>query len=142
MILDHLRRLLRSERVVTTDLCSVDVDCPGEDIQALSFPDDAYADRLFATTCSSTYQRPGSGNCARVLVPGGTAVFDGPGDFRKETTINFVRPDSNGHYRHYGKDLLKKLQPFFRTVTAVDMSVERIPAWHVRKYDVAFVCVR
>ncbi len=62
--------------------------------------------------------------CARVLMPGGVAVFTIPGDYDRPATRYFESPDPNGHLRHYGLDVLEKMRAVFSRARAGDMSVD------------------
>jgi hypothetical protein len=80
--------------------------------------------------------------CSRVLRTRGVAIFTVPGDFPASTTWTFSTADGNGHLRHYGMDIVERLQRHFARVEAVDMSRSAPPEWRVRKHDYAFVCMR
>lgn len=140
-MLHEIARQDPQAEVVTTDLNSVDTDYPGEDIQHLSFRDASYAMIL----CNHVLEHvpedvKGVAECARVLKPGGIAVFTVPGDFDKAATQQFEKPDDNGHYRHYGMDLLQVFAASFDRVSAIDMSEGANESWHVRAFDYSFVC--
>ena len=142
-MLHEIARLDPQSEVVTTDLNSVDTDYPGEDIQHLSFKDASYAMIL----CNHVLEHvredvKGVAECARVLKPGGIAVFTVPGDFDKASTKQFEKPDDNGHYRHYGMDLLQVFGASFDQVKAIDMSEAANESWHVRAFDYSFVCYK
>jgi SAM-dependent methyltransferase len=78
--------------------------------------------------------------CARVLRPGGVAVFTIPGDYEKQKTVVFSKPDGNGHYRHYGLDVLDLLRQSFSSVEAVDMHGLAPASARVRPRDTVFIC--
>ena len=79
--------------------------------------------------------------CARVLMPGGLAVFTIPGDYHKWDTWTLPTPDANGHLRHYGLDVTEKMRAAgFSEVTAIDMSLGRPAHYHIHPGDTAFVC--
>jgi ubiquinone/menaquinone biosynthesis C-methylase UbiE len=141
IILQRLRKLLPPTSVKTTDFNSIDVDFPNEDIQALSFSDQSF--RLII--CNHVLEHIPDDNlalaeCARILHPGGIAVFTIPGDFRKPKTWHFSRPDSNGHFRHYGLEVIEQMKRHFGEVKAIDMSEVAEPSSRVRPYDYAFLC--
>ncbi len=127
--------------VKTTDYLRADVDFPGEDIQQLAFSDNSFA----FLTCNHVLEhipddRQALRECARVLMPGGTAVFTIPGDYHKQETWYLETPDANGHLRHYGLDVLDKMRAAFGQAEAIDMSVGTDPRWHIHPGDLAFVC--
>jgi SAM-dependent methyltransferase len=80
--------------------------------------------------------------CARVLRPGGIAVFTAPGNFRVECSWYFPHAVDGNGFRRYGMDLMSRLQTCFRRVEAVDLGQRARPAWRVRAGDYAFVCLR
>ncbi|MBP6016357.1 MAG: class I SAM-dependent methyltransferase [Candidatus Promineofilum sp.] len=127
--------------VHTTDYLRPDVDFPGEDIQRLTFADAGYA----ALFCNHVLEhipddRAALRECARVLQPGGVAVFTIPGDYDQPITRTFDQPDANGHLRHYGLDVLEKMRDAFDRAEAVDMSIGMDPRRHIHPGDLAFVC--
>ena len=132
---------ITQEQILTTDLYRADVDFPGEDIQSLSFPSDSFSLIL----CNHVLEHVPDDQqalfeCARVLKPDGIAVFTVPGDFNRYETRQFLEIDDSGHYRHYGMDILEKMQVAFQEACCIDMG-ERIPErWCVRKGDYAFLC--
>ena len=139
-LLDLVRRHARAG-VETTDYLMEDVDFPGEDIQALTFADNRYA----ALMCNHVLEhipddRAALAECARVLMPGGVAIFTIPGDYDKQATRYLEKPDLNGHLRHYGLDVLDKMRAAFGQAVAVDMSVGTDPRWHIHPGDMAFIC--
>ena len=129
--------------VETTDYLMEDVDHPGEDIQRLTFPDAHYG----ALMCNHVLEhipddRAALAECARILMPGGVAVFTIPGDYDQTATRYFDLPDPNGHLRHYGLDVLEKMRAVFSRVEAVDMSLGTNPRQHIHPGDMAFVCYK
>ncbi len=126
----------------TTDYLRTDVDFPGEDIQQLTFAGNSYAFLM----CNHVLEhipddRAALRECARVLMPGGLAVFTIPGDYHKQETWTLPTPDANGHLRHYGLDVTDKMRAAgFSEVTAIDMSLGRPPHYHIHPGDTAFVC--
>jgi hypothetical protein len=129
-------------KTFTSDLNSVDVDYPGEDIQHLSFA----AEEFSAIICNHVLEhlpndRQAIAECSRILKPKGVAIFTIPGDFPGQATCEYKTPDSNGHYRHYGMDVLEKFGVFF-DVQAVNMHQGADEKFKVRPYDYVFVCVR
>jgi hypothetical protein len=133
---------LLGESMVTTDYVRTDVHYPGEDIQQLSFADN----RFTFLMCNHVLEHiPDDAaalrECARVLRPGGLAVFTMPGDYRQQRTQVLDKPDANGHLRHYGLDVVEKIRAAgFGVVTATDMSVGRPARYQIHPGDTAFVC--
>ena len=128
-------------KVLSTDKFNPHVDFPEEDIQDLSFKDSAFA----MIICNHVLEhveddQKALDQCARVLRSGGIALFTVPGDFTKQETWHFHRLDANGHFRHYGLDLVDKMRNAFDHVEAIDMSSICATNWAVRKHDFAFVC--
>ncbi len=131
---------LTGNPIVTTDYLSADVDYPGEDIQALSFPDDQFAFIM----CNHVLEhvpddRRALLECARVLKPGGMALFTMPGDYHLPATRQFTQPDSNGHLRHYGADVAALLAEAFSRVEVINLGAAVDPRWHVHQGEPAFL---
>lgn len=141
VLLNFLRTQPAPRRIVTTDYNSTDVDYPGQDIQRLTFPDASFAMLL----CNHVLEhvpddRAATAECARVLMPGGLALFTVPGDFPAPKTRVFSKPDDNGHLRHYGMDLLDVLRRSFRSVEAIEMCLRSPRSAGVRRHDYVFWC--
>lgn len=139
-LMTHITRHARGA-VETTDFLRADVDFPGQDIQNLTFTDHRYS----ALTCNHVLEhiaddRQALQECARILKPGGVAVFTIPGDYNQSPTRVFAQPDANGHLRHYGLDVMDKMRAAFSRVEAIDMSVGTDPRWHIHPGDTAFIC--
>lgn len=140
-LLSFLQQLI-GDPVMTTDYQQAGVDFPGEDIQHLSFEDNTFAFLM----CNHVLEhipddRQALRECARVLVPGGIAVFTIPGDFDKPETWYFDQPDSTGHLRHYGLDVVEKMSAAgFESIRVIDMSEGRPTRYCIRLGDMAFVC--
>lgn len=142
---DQLRRLAPGDRVLTAGgkRTAVAVDYPGEDIQKLSLPDASFAVVIcnHALAVAPDDQRAVR-ECARVLQPGGIAVFTAPGNFRREFSWYFPETDDGKGFRRYGMDLMSRLQAAFRRVEAVDLGRTAERPWRVRPGDYAFLCLR
>lgn len=144
-----LRRVLAGPGIVyrSADLHLSDVDFPGEDLQRLSLtsstfdlvvcnhvlehlPDDAAAIR----------------EIARVLTPAGMAVLTVPGDFDRPGTVEWSKPDANGHLRDYGAAFRDRLAVGFGAVEMLDLHALNRSAGGlsrgIRPRDMAFVCRR
>lgn len=127
----------------TTDLFSVDVDFPGEDIQSLSFGDNSF-DWIM---CNHVLEHVPNDlqamkECYRVLKKDGKAIFTIPGNYEVEETVVFARPDGNGHHRLYGKAVVNDFTEAGFNVETIDMGSNQAKKWGIRKGDVAFVCSR
>lgn len=142
-LMSQLHRLITGP-IVTTDYLRTDVHYPGEDIQHLSFADNSFAFLM----CNHVLEhipddRQALRECARILMPGGLALYTIPGDFEKQATWTFDKPDATGHFRHYGLDVLDMMREAgFSQVTMTDMSAGRPPQYHIHAGDYAFVCVK
>ncbi len=141
IVLQALANLIEEQGISTTDYQSSDVDFPGEDIQQLSFASQSY-DLII---CNHVLEhvpddRAAVRECARVLRAEGMALFTVPGDFEKHDTWCFDFPDGNGHYRHYGMDIVQKFDSAFASTEVVDMSTLGLPREHIRRGDMLFVC--
>lgn len=141
--LDQLRRIAPHERVLTASVREGQVDYPSEDPQRLSLPDASFA----LIVCNHVLpvvadDEQAVRECARVLKPGGTAVFTAPGNFRQEFGWYFPSANNGAGFRRYGMDLMSRLQRAFRRVEAVDLGRSAHPEWRVRRGDHAFLCTR
>lgn len=141
ILLDRLRQIDPSRQIETTDYYSVDVDFPGEDIQKLSFETDTFAFLM----CNHVLEHVPDDTaaileCARILKPGGIAVFTIPVDPASGSTIPLQPPDSNGHVRQYGTDVIEQFQKAFSSVKCQDMHTLADPTWKVRPRDYVFIC--
>lgn len=125
----------------TTDLFSMDVDFPGEDIQALSFGDESF-DWII---CNHVLEHVPNDSQAikesyRVLKMGGKAIFTIPGNYNVEETIFFAQPDGNGHHRLYGKAVISEFSRSGFVVYMMDMGLKQEKKFGIRAGDMAFVC--
>ncbi len=141
ILFDKIRQL-PNLKVLTTDLNSADVDYVSEDIQHLQFA----SERFSSLVCNHVLEhvpddQAAIAECARILKPRGLAIFTIPGDYPNQTTREYKTPDGNGHYRHYGMDVLNKLEPFFE-VQPLDMHELTNKEFKVRPHDYVFVCHR
>ena len=127
----------------TTDLKSVDVDLPGEDIQELSFADDSFDGILNNHVLEHVPDdRKAVRECYRVLKPGGFALFTLAGDFTKQETEHLFKPDWMGHYRYYGLEVVKLLESAGFHVERIDLSKIADKKHGIRKADMAFLCTK
>jgi len=139
-----LARHLPAAEVVTTDLLRTDVDRPGEDVQALTFPDDAYD----LVVCNHVLEHvPDDGaavaELARVTAPGGLAVVSVPGDWSRRETVTFPDTSFNGHHRDYGTEVVDLLGSAFADVEVVvlgDLDVGGPGRVALRRDDRLFLC--
>src|SRR5258707_5849597 len=143
VLLQQLEHLVDPNEIVTTDYNSQDVDFPNEDIQRLTLANSSFG----MIVCNHVLEHvpddeSALAECARVLCPEGLALFTIPGDFGISKTRTFDKPDDNGHFRHYGLDVLDEMRLYFHRVEAIDMHQQAEPEWMVRPGDYAFVCVK
>jgi SAM-dependent methyltransferase len=126
-----LERAAPQAEIVTTDLHRTDVDRPGEDIQALTFADDAFD----LVVCNHVLEhvpddRAALAELARVTAPGGVAVVSVPGDWSRAATVTFADDTFNGHHRDYGTDVVDLLREAFTDVEVVllgDLAAADLP---------------
>ena len=136
LTLEQMRRLAPQERVATADAAQTEVE-------RLSLADASFS----LIVCNHVLPVVRDDvrmvqECARLLKPGGIAVFTAPGDFHLEFGWYFPRANGGAGFRRYGMDLMSRLQAGFGRVEAVDLGCAAEPAWRVRRGDHAFVCVR
>lgn len=141
ILIETFNKDLRYVKVITTDYYSRDVDFPKEDIQNLTFPNDSF----FYILCNHVIEHVPDDNLAfkeisRILKENGKAIITIPGDYHLNKTKEFEQPDSNGHFRHYGKDVIKKMELHFKKVESIDMHSFSKPEFKVRKNDLVFIC--
>jgi len=139
LTIEQLRRMAPRENVITAGQRGPDSI---EDLERLPVPDASCA----LLVCNHVLpvvrnEERTLQECARVLKPGGIALFTVPGDFREESSWYFPNAEGAG-FRRYGMDLMSRLVAVFRRAEAVDMGRSALPAWRVRRGDHAFVCVR
>lgn len=141
--------LLRNQtdiKYYTTDFFLADVDYRGEDIQNLSFEDGSFDIVL----CNHVLEHVADDKKAireihRILRSTGMAIITIPGDYAHENTVIFDRLDSNGHYRHYGLDVVEKIKEYFVDVKVKDLSCynnKTAKGYLIRKNDMAFLCYK
>lgn len=149
VMLDLLSRLGISYH--TTDLNSVDVDFPGEDIQALSFEAESFGGILCNHVLEHVPEdRLAMRECWRVLVPGGVAIFTLAGYFDRRETRVLPKPDWMGHHRYYGTEVCDAFAEARFKVQMIDMGAEVEAKWGerqslrygVRPGDMAFLCTK
>lgn len=142
IVLEALKEIGGGE-ILTTDYNSTDVDFPGEDIQQLSFS----SGQFDLIICNHVLEHvpddvAAIAESARILKAGGLALFTIPGDFNKQETWSFSQPDQNGHFRHYGLDVVSKFARSFGMVKPIDMSTLGSSIEKIRKGDYLFVCMK
>jgi SAM-dependent methyltransferase len=145
-LLGPLRRALPDARHVTTDLHRRDVDAPGEDIQALSFPDGGFD----LVVCNHVLEhvaddRRAMAELARVTAPGGVVLLTLPGDWSRRQTVTFADTSLNGHHRDYGTDVVDQLVARFAEVDVLvfgelDLDADRPGRAGLRPDDRVFAC--
>jgi ubiquinone/menaquinone biosynthesis C-methylase UbiE len=132
---------LEKINIKTTDFYSTDVDFPREDIQNLSFDNECFDYIL----CNHVIEHVPNDDMAfselsRILNTNGKAIITIPGDYHLNATVEFKHTDSNGHFRHYGLDVIKKMKSYFSEVDAIDLHSGSKLEYRVRKNDLVFVC--
>lgn len=143
ILLRRLETLGAKYRLDTTDLRKQDVTFPGEDIQRLSFREESYSIIICNHVLEHVFDdKAALMELSRILTPNGIALITVPGDFDKETTRCFEQPDSNGHYRHYGMEIVAQMKQHFHQVEAIDMSTIAQKRWKVRQLDYVFLCTK
>lgn len=143
VLLQILNNDLANINIKTTDYYSTDVDFPNEDIQKLSFESQTYDYIL----CNHVIEHVPNDDLAfaelsRILKNNGKAVITIPGDYDINATEVFTQTDSNGHFRHYGLDVIKKMESYFSKVDAIDLHSITKVEYKVRKNDFAFICTK
>jgi SAM-dependent methyltransferase len=132
-------------RYQTTDLDDVGCDFPNEDIQRLSFADGDYD----LVLCSHVLEHvpdddAAMGELARILSADGLALISVPCDWASEKTRSFRHVRSEGHYRHYGRDLVDRLAQSFQSVQVIDMhEIDAAPgglSYGIRRGDMLLLC--
>ena len=143
IILKILDDSLENINIITTDFYSIDVDFPKEDIQNLSFVSQSFDYIL----CNHVIEHVPNDDLAfkelsRILRKNGKAFITIPGDYHLNDTVEFKQTDSNGHFRHYGLDVIKKMKSYFSEVDAIDLhSISKLEHG-VRKNDLVFICTK
>jgi SAM-dependent methyltransferase len=143
ILLNILNSDLANINIKTTDYYSTDVDYANEDIQNLSFESQTYDYIL----CNHVIEHVPNDNLAfaelsRLLKTNGKAIITIPGDYHLSPTVEFKQTDSNGHFRHYGLDVIKKMKLYFSEVDAIDLHSISKSEYGVRKNDLAFICTK
>ncbi|MGC1472569.1 MAG: class I SAM-dependent methyltransferase [Psychroserpens sp.] len=143
ILLKIMSEKLNLANVKTTDFYSSDVDYPGEDIQNLSFSDHSFNYIL----CNHVIEHVPHDDLAfkelsRILKPQGKAIITIPGDYHLNETVVFEQTDSNGHFRHYGLDVIKKMKTYFTEVETLDMHTLSSLDYGIRINDLAFICTK
>ena len=136
-----IQKDLENIQIKTTDFYSTDVDFPNEDIQNLSFTNQSFDYIL----CNHVIEHVPDDHSAfkeisRILKLNGKAIITIPGDYHLKNTVEFKKTDSNGHFRHYGLDVIEKMRVHFKNVETVDMNSLSKKNYGIRKNDLAFIC--
>ena len=137
-------KLFQSFEYITTDLELTDVDLQ-LNIEDIDYKSDSF-DLIL---CNHVLEHVSNDNNAlieleRILEPSGIAILTVPGNWERETTIEYDRPDSNGHFRDYGLEFLEILKKYFNKVDYIDLykynDVYNLPLGLTPKHDLAFLC--
>lgn len=140
-----LHRQHPDARLVTTDRHRTDVDRPGEDIQALTFPDGGFD----LVVCNHVLEhvpddRAAAAELARVTAPDGLVVVSVPGDWSRRGTVTFADQTFNGHHRDYGTEVVDLLRSVFATVDVIVLGDLQVTADRpdpgLRPDDRLFIC--
>lgn len=147
LLAEHVRATFPSATYETTDLSMPDVTHPGEDLQALTLPDDAYDLVLRNHVLKHVSDDEAAmSELLRIRSPAGMAIVTVPGDWRRSEAITFDDLSNNGHHRDYGWSVLDTLCRHFAVVSPVDLSElrggEAGTRYGVRARDTAFCCSR
>ena len=143
ILMNVIQNSLEQIDVKTTDYYSVDVDYPNEDVQKLTFANASFNYVL----CNHVIEHVPNDDEAfkeisRILKKNGSAVITIPGDYHIAKTVEFEQTDSNGHFRHYGLEVIEKMQLYFSEVETIDLHSLSQSEYGIRKNDLAFICFK
>ncbi len=147
ILADFIRRKYKEIEYFTTDFILEDVDFRNEDIQKLSFSDQSF-DIIFCNHVIEHVEDDDAAisEMARVLRGGGIAVITIPGDWNQKETYYFPDLRHNGHYRHYGLDIVEKLEKHFSSVLVKNLhDYDNIIEGHslaIPLKEYAFICTK
>lgn len=128
----------------TSDLAMDGVTYPQEDLTRSRLPPAAY-DVLLCNHVLEHIEDDAAAvaGLARTLVSDGVAIITIPGIFTRHETVRFADNSLNGHWRDYGRDVLKLFARFFSHVEAVDLhALDRVGdglSCGIRRGELAFV---
>ena len=143
ILVEILNDNLEKITVKTTDYYSTDVDFPSEDIQNLSFESESFDYIL----CNHVIEHVPNDDLAfkelsRILKENGKAIITIPGDYHLDATVEYAQTDSNGHFRHYGLNVIKKMKTYFSDVEVIDLHSVAKSEYGVSKNDLVFICTK
>ncbi len=137
---------LNSNSYQTSDFFLKDVDFSGENLESLSFKNASF-DLAICNHILEHLKKDGQAisELSRILTNSGILILTVPGDFTQKKTIEHKNTDSNGHYRHYGKAIIKKLEEHFYKIDSIDLHYfnnlnKQIIA--IKKNDFVFICYK
>ena len=131
----------------TSDLAMEDVTYPNEDLTRSRLPASAYDVLL----CNHVLEHipddvTATSALARVLIPEGVAIITIPGDFTQQATVAYPDDSLNGHWRHYGMEVVDLFGRFFADVQTIDLhAFDRSGGglrYGIRPGEIAFVLRR
>ena len=144
-VLKPVFQTLPNIKYQTADFYLKDVDFPDADLRCLPFPGGSFD----AVLCNHVLEHIDRDDLAvaelaRILKPEGLVVVTIPGDWQNEKTVSFPGLSQNGHYRHYGRDVLDLFRVHFSKVEMEDLhrfdSSEDGHSHAIHKKDFAFIC--
>ncbi|MFL2983044.1 MAG: class I SAM-dependent methyltransferase [Candidatus Neomarinimicrobiota bacterium] len=127
----------------TTDIEMNNVDFPKEDIQQLSFSNETF-DYIFINHVLEHVKddEKAIAELSRILNKDGVAIITIPGDWKRRYTKIFKKINYNGHYRDYGLDVVNKFYKHFEIVKSVNLFKYNGKKYAIKKYELAFVCIK
>ena len=132
-----------SHKYETTDLHMKNVDFTKEDIQKLKFKDNTYDIILNNHVLEHVSDdQKALKEIIRILKPNGVGIITIPVDWNKNKTIIFDNLDNNGHFRHYGIDILNRLNKIFSKVFVKKLYSYQGKKYAIKKDEVAFICIK
>ena len=137
-------KLFQPFEYITADLVLTDVDLQ-LNIENIDCRNDSFDFIL----CNHVLEHVSDDNKAfkelyRILKPSGILIITVPGNWKRDLIIEYDQPDSNGHFRDYGLNLIGKLNKIFTTVKSIDLykynGVYMLPIGLTPQHDLAFIC--
>ena len=125
----------------TTDLNMNNMDYPREDIQNLSFKDSSFD----ITLCNHVLEHVKNDakalkELSRITKKNGFSIITIPIDWKSKKTIIQNPKYHNGHFRHYGFDVVPLMEKFFENITIINLSKLSHEDNAIKKTEIAFIC--